>query len=265
MEQRSPSGTPDLARLLVIAAVVVIMVVVFFTFFPVTPEPPPPTHPSPPVAVAGDPIPTEAEVFRMRPEDLAIAQDVAVRPGAQPRTLAIYHSLRAYPGAPPRVPHGLTDDEFRKTLCNSCHLRGGYVERFRNYAPVTPHPEYTACLQCHVADAMRVGIALPDRITDVMCSQCHVDPDRPPPSLVSVDWTPRAWPRLGTRAMPGSPPVIPHDLHMRGNCVACHTGPGAVREVRNTHPERANCRQCHVPAHADEEVFVRPAALEDAS
>jgi cytochrome c-type protein NapB len=47
--------------------------------------------------------------------------------------------------------------------------------------------------------------------------------------------------------MPGAPPPIPHSPDMRGNCVACHAGPGAVAEIRTPHPERANCRQCHVP------------------
>jgi cytochrome c-type protein NapB len=34
---------------------------------------------------------------------------------------------------------------------------------------------------------------------------------------------------------------------MRENCIACHTGPGAVVELRVEHASRGNCRQCHVP------------------
>ena len=40
--------------------------------------------------------------------------------------------------------------------------------------------------------------------------------------------------------------------------MACHGGPAAVEEIRTTHPERGNCRQCHVPAVTEEEVFTRP-------
>ena len=257
MRTERPSGGPDLARLLAIAAGVIVMVVVLLTVFPFGSTAPAPPYPPPPVAGAVEPIPAEALVFRMHPEDVAVAPDAPARRPAQPRTLAIYRSLRAYPGAPPRVPHGLTEEEFRETRCLTCHLRGGYAARFGGYAPVTPHPEYASCLQCHSADAMRVGIALPGQVTDVVCSQCHVDPGRPPPSLVSLNWRPLQAPAQGFRAMDGSPPVIPHDLELRGNCIACHAGPGAVRAIRTTHPERANCRQCHVTA-SDDAVFSRP-------
>jgi cytochrome c-type protein NapB len=53
-------------------------------------------------------------------------------------------------------------------------------------------------------------------------------------------------------------PPINHDLFFRGNCLACHSGPSAVAEIRTTHPERADCRECHVlpdPAVAE---FTRP-------
>jgi cytochrome c-type protein NapB len=54
-------------------------------------------------------------------------------------------------------------------------------------------------------------------------------------------------PRLGRAALPGAPPPVPHDLQMRGNCIACHVGPGTVVAIRVEHPSRGNCRQCHVP------------------
>jgi nitrate reductase (cytochrome), electron transfer subunit len=217
--------------------------------------------PATPMASPGDPIPAEAQPYRIRPGDLAVTPDAAPRPQAHPRTLAIHRSLRAYPGAPPRIPHGLTDAEFRQNLCNSCHARGGFAPRFGTYAPVTPHPEFTECLQCHAPDAMTVGLGIPGLTANVICAQCHVDPDSPPPSLVSLDWSPRAWPELGQRAMEGSPPWIPHDLQLRENCLACHGGPSAIPEIRTTHPERADCRACHVPARGGEDgadAFSRP-------
>ncbi len=53
-----------------------------------------------------------------------------------------------------------------------------------------------------------------------------------------------------------APPVIPHQLLMRENCAACHTGPAAREEIRCTHPERVRCAQCHVEATTTVE-FVR--------
>lgn len=254
--QREPVG-PDPGRLLGIAVAVVVMASVLLTVVPTLPLPGRMEERRAPVVDVPEPILAEASVFRTQPQDLALAPDLSARPGVPLRNLASFKELRAYPGAPPRVPHGLTEQEFRGTQCNSCHLRGGYVERFNRYAPVTPHPEYAACLQCHTADAMRTGVARPGDRPSVACTQCHVDPDRSPPSLVSLDWVPGSWPARAHRAMGGSPPVIPHDLQMRGNCLTCHGGPGAVREIRTTHPERANCRQCHAAAGESADVFVR--------
>lgn len=223
-----------------------------------------PVHPpATPMASPGPPIAAEALPYRTGPDQVAVRMDAERRAEAHPRVLEIYRGLRAYPGAPPRIPHGLTDREFRENLCNSCHARGGYAPRFGTYTPVTPHPEYSDCLQCHVPDAMSVGLGIPVLTTDVICSQCHVDPDEPPPSLVSIDWQPMSWPELDQRAMPESPPRIPHRLQLREDCLACHGGPWAVREIRTTHPERADCRACHVPTVADEgvvepQVFTRP-------
>jgi nitrate reductase (cytochrome), electron transfer subunit len=212
-----------------------------------------------PISEPGPPIAAEAHPYRTGPATVAAGFDVERRPEAHPRTLAIYRGLRAYPGAPPRIPHGLTDREFRENLCNSCHARGGFTPRFGTYAPVTPHPEYTDCLQCHAPDAMTVGLGIPILTADVICAQCHVDPDEPPPSLVSLDWQPMVWPQMGQSAMDGSPPRIPHGLQLREDCLACHGGPWAVQEIRTDHPERADCRSCHVPSYMEADpVFSRP-------
>ncbi len=204
----------------------------------------------------GRPIPAEAGVFRTRPGDLAADPGVDRREEAHPRTLAMHRRLRAFPGAPPRIPHGLTEDEFRGGRCNACHERGGYVERFAAYAPVTPHPELGQCLQCHVADFDLVGLPLPDGSRDAVCYQCHVL-DARAPLFAALDWPEPAWPETRRAALPGGPPSIPHRLQLRENCLACHMGASAVEEIRTTHPERANCLQCHVPGSVDHDVFVR--------
>lgn len=204
---------------------------------------PPPVAPSAPE----EPIGSESGVFRLQPADLAVAPSFTGQRQGHVRSLAIYRRLRAYPGAPPRIPHGLTEDEFRSTSCNVCHLRGGWVARFGTYAPVTPHPELSSCLQCHVPLDELVGRPLPESGDDLVCAQCHVDPDAPPRSFVEIDWRPAAWPRTDVQAMEGSPHLIPHDVELRNDCLACHGGPGAVAELRTDHPERTGCRQCHVP------------------
>jgi nitrate reductase (cytochrome), electron transfer subunit len=209
--------------------------------------------------VLGAPIAAEADVFRTLPGDLALKGDVARRPAVHPRNLAMFRSLRAYPGAPPRIPHGLTAEEYRTTGCNACHERGGYVERFASYTPVTPHPELVDCLQCHLPRDAVVGVRFPDRRANAVCLQCHVL-DTPLPTFASLDWPAPRWPAIGRAALPGGPPPIPHDLQLRGNCLTCHLAPGAVEEIRTTHPERTDCRQCHLPAAPEVGAYARPAA-----
>lgn len=261
MRRRRRARADTYARTLGIGSIIVLMVAGALLVEPeVRERSEPPPHPPPlRLAPADPPIPAEAGVFRTHPTDVAAAPTAAPRAGAQRRTLAIHRSLRAFPGAPPRIPHGLTDEEFRDGRCSTCHERGGYVARFAAYAPVTPHPEFTQCLQCHVPDARKVGIGLPAPVSPVVCRQCHVAPEAPRPQFVPLDWPAPQWPRLRQPAVEGSPPVIPHDLQLRGNCLACHAGPGAVAEIRVRHPERTNCRQCHVTTAADAGAFL-PAA-----
>lgn len=190
---------------------------------------------------AETPIAIEAAVF----EATTLEGDAARRTTAHPRTLATFRTLRPYPGAPPRIPHGLTADEFRATRCRTCHERGGYSARFESYAPITPHPELMDCMQCHVADDAVVGIALPDDTPDALCHQCHAR-GATPQSRTLRAWHTAPWPQIGQPSLEGAPPEIPHDLHMRRKCSACHAGPGAVAEIRTDHPERMNCLQCHL-------------------
>ncbi len=144
------------------------------------------------------------------------------------RTLDVYYELRQYPGSPPRVPHDVPLSFSGDTMkCLSCHGRGGYDVNQNAYAPVTPHPEYESCAQCHV-------------------------PRRTEELFVETEWQSIEPPRLGRSEMGGSPPPIPHSLQIREDCIACHTGPAAVAEIRVEHGSRGNCRQCHVPMIATE-------------
>jgi cytochrome c-type protein NapB len=212
------------------------------------------------LAVPTESIAVEAQVFRLNAGMMAIEPAARRERRAHPRTLETFRYLRAYPGAPPRIPHGLTPDEFRTGACKTCHERGGYSQRFAAYVPVTPHPEMGFCLQCHVGDDAVTGISEPSSDPNARCRQCHTPSGPPRHDLeATLDWRTTAWARL-PRMTPGrDPPVIPHDLQSRGNCLACHSGPAAVAEIRTAHPEWANCRQCHVATRADAGVFTRPA------
>ena len=147
------------------------------------------------------------------------------------RTLDYFYSLRAYDGAPPSIPHPVNDrDTLTGGNCLECHRHGGFTPEFKAYAPVVPHPEMLNCRQCH-------------------------NPQEGTSPFRASTWT-KALPQRGISHLPGGPLVIPHSLHMRENCLACHTGPHAVEEIRTTHPERINCLQCHVES-LTHEVWVR--------
>jgi cytochrome c-type protein NapB len=138
------------------------------------------------------------------------------------RTLSDYYARRQYPGSPPFIPHKVEEADLARVECLTCHAQGGWSEELKAHTPLTPHPEQTACRQCHIAQ------------TDAKL-------------FVDIDWRSVDTPRLGRSDLPGAPPPIPHGLQDRGNCVACHVGPGAVALIRVEHPSRGNCRQCHVP------------------
>jgi cytochrome c-type protein NapB len=137
------------------------------------------------------------------------------------RTLDKYYALRQYPGSPPEVPHTL-EVHGNRLECFACHGDGGWTEALKSITPVTPHPEHEMCSQCHART-----------VTNDL--------------FVDNNWMSIPPPRLGRSELPGAPPPIPHDLQMRGNCIACHVGPGTVEAIRVEHPSRGNCRQCHVP------------------
>jgi cytochrome c-type protein NapB len=141
---------------------------------------------------------------------------------ATDRTLSEYYSRRQYSGSPPLIPHPVVETFDERVKCLSCHAKGGFTEALKRSTPVTPHPEHTSCRQCHVRPE-----------TDELFRE--------------TVWLSVQSPRLGRSHLPGSPPPTPHELQMRGNCIACHVGPGAVAVIRVEHPMRGNCRQCHVP------------------
>lgn len=154
-------------------------------------------------------------------------------PGKSKTAALLRAERRLYDGAPPVVPHGPFG-----TPCASCHTTEGVAVEGVGFAPPSPHE-------------LTKGMSATSR-----CEQCH-------PFAVADDVFAenefeglRQDLRKGRRLNPLAPPVMPHGTLMRENCAACHTGPAAREEIRCPHPERARCRQCHVPAVTDDE-FVR--------
>ena len=141
---------------------------------------------------------------------------------------------RAYDGAPPVIPH----DDFGAASCTSCHNERGIEVAEVGFAPPMPHEQTP-------------GLSASSR-----CRQCHVfrvtDGEFRGSTFVGEPQTVRG----GDRMYDTAPPRMPHAVFMRENCVVCHSGTAAREEIRCSHPERANCRQCHVPV-ATEGVFTR--------
>ncbi len=164
-------------------------------------------------------IPSESGMF----ERSEFAMEYANMPLDQDhqRSLKDYYNNRAFYGAPPTVPHPIEEGSIGAKDCLKCHQNGGFVDKFQAYTPVTPHPDKANCVQCHV---------------QVKTTSFFV------PS----SWVSNSAPHTGNQALKGSPPTVPHSLQLRENCLSCHAGPSAVKEIRTTHPERVNCRQCHV-------------------
>lgn len=163
-------------------------------------------------------IPTEAGVFQRA--DLARIMGREMNIESQ-TGLNTYYNNRAYPGAPPVIPHPLGSDKgIGENACLQCHENGGYVNKYNAYAPVTPHPQMVNCKQCHI-EQKTTG------------------------QFTQTTWQRPSAPEISNNALPGSPPIIPHSLQMRENCLSCHAGPSAPKEIRVKHPERSNCLQCH--------------------
>lgn len=152
--------------------------------------------------------------------------------GSGDRNLVSYYDRRQYPGSPPFIPHSVeTPFSNEPPDCLSCHDQGGFSPEHNKFIPVTPHPDKEACYQCHV----------PVRTTDL---------------FKESEWLSIDPPALGRSALGGSPPPVPHSLQMREDCIACHTGPGSVVEIRVEHSARGNCRQCHVPVIRTEPLLI---------
>lgn len=141
----------------------------------------------------------------------------------QPTSFAVRAQRRAFDGAPPVVPHQPFGVD-----CVTCHTPTGKVIPTIGVAPANPHHAVA-----------RAG-ALEN------CRQCHLF-SQTAKVFVANRFQGRSQKRhAAERAHPLAPPVMPHSLSMRTNCLACHSGPAARPEILCTHSERTNCVQCHL-------------------
>lgn len=132
--------------------------------------------------------------------------------------------LRYYAYAPPLIPHEVVNNE-----CLDCHAQGMVVDGFT--AKVTPHPEL------------------------VNCQQCHIRADEKVKTFRRNSFVGLAEPKTLPRPQPAAPPLMPHRLFMRENCLVCHQDPARKEIIQTTHPERLNCLQCHVEQNAALNLF----------
>jgi len=122
--------------------------------------------------------------------------------------------LTAY--SPPRIPHEIYEDP-----CLECHLTN------ETDAPMMPHKNIINNI--------------------INCRQCHVPQESVPLFRKNTfKGVPEA--KKLTTAYKNSPPAIPHPVFMREKCLACHGVDSRADVINTKHPERVNCRQCHVPS-----------------
>ena len=156
-------------------------------------------------------------------------------PGMLKSVASVRAQRRAFDGAPPVIPHKRFG-----AACVNCHTMRGMNLPGVGFSPPMPH-----------ARTMGMYGAL-------RCTQCHVR------KTTDDIWRQNGFQGLrqdlrhGKQAFITAPPVMPHAVQMRENCLACHTGPAAREEIRCDHPDRVRCTQCHVPRVAADE-FVRRA------
>lgn len=147
---------------------------------------------------------------------------------ATPTGFSVRAARRLYDGAPPVIPHAPL-----KIKCVACHTDTGKETPPLGFAPANPHTQtaglYSAsrCEQCHVFRRQ-------DEVLEGLLAESDFQG-------LSQQFA------KAERLYPGAPPVVPHRVFMREDCISCHAGPVARTEIRCSHPQRTSCRQCHVP------------------
>ncbi len=118
--------------------------------------------------------------------------------------------------------------------------------------PIIPHkldPD-AACADCHGPTRKGGTPGIPHRVQGY-CQACHVPQTKAPAWKANARWDAEGLAKLpvgmrGGRATPGAPPSIPHAVHMRESCLACHGDERRPGMRKNPHPQRPHCQACHL-------------------
>lgn len=153
--------------------------------------------------------------------------------GAAGTTLAAcVFAITVYAAAPPPAPADL-HPEFEKIAspkgCLECHGKGGVKE--------TPHPDRKGCEKCH---APKVDKKAAEK-KDASKAAAPKASGKLPANKVHI----AAPPMAPAKKHPGFDKIPTPD-----GCLKCH-GPKGV--IKSSHPERHNCKQCHIPFITDED------------
>ena len=150
---------------------------------------------------------------------------------------------RAYDGAPPAVPHPI--DQLASDHCLACHGEGLRSESLR--AGKMPHPFYASCTQCHVEQNASYAEASATYENAFVGRAVPAD-DRNVAAKASRAASYTAWMREALQnrdpAVDWVPPVVPHAIWMREDCLSCH-GRTAAPGMECSHPWLVNCMRCH--------------------
>lgn len=151
---------------------------------------------------------------------------------------------RAYDGAPPVIPHAISTRDTQS--CVACHSKDNTRTIAGKLTPQMSHPMLANCTQCHVPTS-------PERFfSNKNISKLEVE----------TSFHGLARHGEGSRAFDGAPPVMPHKLSMRQNCMSCH-GTGRPHAIKTSHPQRQNCLQCHAQNAAFDNSEVAPPLIQE--
>lgn len=140
--------------------------------------------------------------------------------------------VRYYAYAPPFIPHDVINP-----ACLDCHEMGLVVDGYK--APVTPHPQLQNCQQCHIRADESIKPFRKNAFVGLK-----------EPAALSLP-------------QPYGPPLIPHRVFMREDCLICHDDPTREEVIQTTHPERKNCQQCHVQQNSEVALFRENERIDD--
>ncbi len=141
---------------------------------------------------------------------------------------------RAYAGAPPTIPHQV--ESLGRGNCLGCHGAGLEVslDGDKQRGPETPHPNQLSCRQCHVVSSGE-SVAFGHTIFQGALPG-----------------------KGGNRSHPIAPPLIPHPLQNRKECLSCHGDLGDLKAPTSSHQDRLSCSQCHIPLNPELGAWLPP-------